>query len=974
MTFLTFTKKSTFIFLFFLLFSLISTKQAFAATFTVTKTADTNDGTCDSDCSLREAVIAANTNSGSDTIDLPAGTYLLDLTGRFENAAATGDLDILDSVEVDGAGTSTTIIDGNFTDRIFDLPTGSFSFTIRNMTIKNGTGDIQNGDGAGAGIRRETSGSNFLVDHVLFSNNITAVGSGGAIYSTDSFTVTDSSFVGNKSASGGAISGNNVHILNSTFENNEVTSDNGGGGAVDLGDNNSTIFNSTFYGNKAHQRGGAIVGSPTISHSTIAYNHLQGSVSSPSNKRGAGISMGTGSIDNSIVTDNTIIDGNGFHTQSNCVPLGDSPSATSNGYNLLGPTTNFAGCIRFGGSTDINDKYSKFDPDGLKDNGGPTKTLAIMSNSQAIDAGDPSCSSTDLDQRGVARGIDSNANGVARCDIGAFEAPEVTNALPLAKDDLNNNTYQGVEVNIPVLDNDSDANNALDPESITIVSQSDSQATITPNPDGTITYLSDSAGPANFVYQVCDVLNACDKASAIFSVIQINPLTITPPSPITTNEGDNVQITLSVNVSGGIPSYTYAWDLDENGSFESNEENPIFIPYDGPSSHSIPVKVTDSRGVFTTGSVEITVLNSSPNAQLQSLASGPITAGSSAVIQFINQSDVSSADVNAGFTYQYDCHGDGVFEVINVTQDSHECFYPVPGFFSARARILDKDGGGRLRSVGVEVIADEPSVDDFVVFGTDGIWFKSGGTVHSGDVGVNSASSGPYLDGGVEASIGQDVQFATSSSKLFADSVRLRSGSSVYDVHYNDITGPGTILGQSFNSLSLPVIPSLPTVPTFSAGSTNILVPHDTTQTLTAGSYGSLTVKTNATVTFSGGVYTFDSWAISSGAKLYFSAPTEIRIVNKIDTAQNVEVKPATGSGIDASDIKIFITGINGSSGAIGATPKAADFGGFNTIEANIFVPNGTLNMVNQTQATGAFIGKWVVVGQDVEVTRNNGF
>ena len=48
--------------------------QAQAATFTVTKTADTADGTCDADCSLREAIIAANIASpnltnNSDTED-----------------------------------------------------------------------------------------------------------------------------------------------------------------------------------------------------------------------------------------------------------------------------------------------------------------------------------------------------------------------------------------------------------------------------------------------------------------------------------------------------------------------------------------------------------------------------------------------------------------------------------------------------------------------------------------------------------------------------------------------------------------------------------------------------------------------------------------------------------------------------------------------------------------------------------------
>ena len=43
----------------------------FATTFPVTKTADTNDGICDADCSLREALFAANNNGGADEIILP---------------------------------------------------------------------------------------------------------------------------------------------------------------------------------------------------------------------------------------------------------------------------------------------------------------------------------------------------------------------------------------------------------------------------------------------------------------------------------------------------------------------------------------------------------------------------------------------------------------------------------------------------------------------------------------------------------------------------------------------------------------------------------------------------------------------------------------------------------------------------------------------------------------------------------------
>jgi CSLREA domain-containing protein len=48
--------------------------------FQVTKTADTKDGACNGDCSLREAVVAANAQVGDDVIRVPSGTYRLTRT------------------------------------------------------------------------------------------------------------------------------------------------------------------------------------------------------------------------------------------------------------------------------------------------------------------------------------------------------------------------------------------------------------------------------------------------------------------------------------------------------------------------------------------------------------------------------------------------------------------------------------------------------------------------------------------------------------------------------------------------------------------------------------------------------------------------------------------------------------------------------------------------------------------------------
>jgi CSLREA domain-containing protein len=88
-----------------------------ASTFTVNSTADVVDanpgnGLCDTgnlvgsdpECTLRAAVQEANALAGTDTINLPAGTYTLTIGGTGEDVAATGDLDITADVTITGAG------------------------------------------------------------------------------------------------------------------------------------------------------------------------------------------------------------------------------------------------------------------------------------------------------------------------------------------------------------------------------------------------------------------------------------------------------------------------------------------------------------------------------------------------------------------------------------------------------------------------------------------------------------------------------------------------------------------------------------------------------------------------------------------------------------------------------------------------------------------------------------------------------
>jgi len=97
--------------------------SALAATFTVNavderRDAAPGDGSCDADpaapgeeqCTLRAAVQEANATPGADTIVVPAGIYRLTLQGSGEDAGLTGDLDLLDTVAILGAGADVSVL------------------------------------------------------------------------------------------------------------------------------------------------------------------------------------------------------------------------------------------------------------------------------------------------------------------------------------------------------------------------------------------------------------------------------------------------------------------------------------------------------------------------------------------------------------------------------------------------------------------------------------------------------------------------------------------------------------------------------------------------------------------------------------------------------------------------------------------------------------------------------------------------
>ncbi|HEX5758430.1 MAG TPA: choice-of-anchor Q domain-containing protein [Thermoanaerobaculia bacterium] len=357
---------------------LLAALPAGAAVFTPTRFDDPAVGACNADCSLREAVVAANANPGADVIALGPGTYLLTIAGPGEDAAASGDLDVTGELVILGDGAASTVIDTRGADRLIDLHGAALELV--GVTLAGGTV-------AGNGGLVRNLGGELTVARSLLTTGSAIDSFGGAIYSDGTLTVVESTVFGNDAGSGGGIAArNSLTLVNSTLSANAATAL--GGGLYVFADVDGVVANTTITGNRAQRAGGVYVesaaflgGSPGFRNTIIARNHA------PQDTDCAG-------------------------------------SADSLGFNLLGVG---GGCFDFTAAhaDNVGTAAAPLDPrlTTLANHGGPTPTHAPLPASPAVDGGNPAApgSGGDACEATDQRGADRPGKGSARCDIGAVE-------------------------------------------------------------------------------------------------------------------------------------------------------------------------------------------------------------------------------------------------------------------------------------------------------------------------------------------------------------------------------------------------------------------------------------------------------------------------------------------------------------------------------------------------------------------------
>lgn len=434
-----------------------------------------DETTVNGQCSLREAILAANTDTavdacpagyGHDTISLPARTYTLTIAGAGEDGDLTGDLDVTADLTLNGSGAASTIINANGIDRVFHVHVGA-QVTFTNLTIRGG----QESGSGGGGLHNDL-GEVTLLNTTVYANTSA---DGGGIYNNGLLTITASSLISNTASSrGGGLrnTDNGVALLtNASVLTNSVTlASSNGGGLYSTGQ--LVVVNSTIANNQSANDGGGIeirdssvslTSTLTLSNSTVSGNvsanggggaQFRGSgssgpvvvviVNTTFSGNSTGLSGGGGFRNNTdaqtTLTNVTIANNNAANNGSGLRSSGTPTSTltlrnvllannlgnencdgafTSLGYNLSSDVTCATSLTGPGDRNNVNPLIG-----ALANNGGPTLTHATPINSPVTNAGtNAGCPATD--QRGVTRD--------AHCDIGAYEFPTKMLMLPVIR-------------------------------------------------------------------------------------------------------------------------------------------------------------------------------------------------------------------------------------------------------------------------------------------------------------------------------------------------------------------------------------------------------------------------------------------------------------------------------------------------------------------------------------------------------------
>jgi hypothetical protein len=252
--------------------ALVTASGAHAATFRVNTGADLAPNGCTKDdCSVREAIIAANKHKGKDTVVLRSNRlHGLAIPGIDEDKSKTGDLDILRKTTIEASKKNVAVILANQLDRVLDIHAPT---KIKRLEIAGGA--IAQANESGFGIRAEN-------DRLDIKRSL----------------ITGNDGLMSNASSGGVRMGGGGSIIRSTITDNEVTANTGGLTIFGTPDQEARLVRSTVSGNTAGSSTGGVF---TSSFTSVVKSKIQDN---------AGVGCGGIELNGGTVLRDSLVSGN----------------------------------------------------------------------------------------------------------------------------------------------------------------------------------------------------------------------------------------------------------------------------------------------------------------------------------------------------------------------------------------------------------------------------------------------------------------------------------------------------------------------------------------------------------------------------------------------------------------------------------------------------------------------------------------
>jgi hypothetical protein len=281
-------------------------------------------------------------------------------------------------------------------------------------------------------------------------------------------------------------------------------------------------------------------------------------------------------------------------------------------------------------------------------------------------------------------------------------------------------------------------------------------------------------------------------------------------------------------------------------------------------------------------------------------------------------------------------------------------------------------GNGSEETVSKKVMLNaNPQTTDFAVYAQNSVALRDRAAVLGGDVGVGLAGTGPFLDGANELTIiaGAHVDLARS---VLANRLSLRDSAKVGDIQVNQVTtvNNATFAHRYAFPSSMPVLPPTAAV---TAGTAALNVSAGAMVVANPGSYAAVTVGDKGILRLNGGVYQVASVQIGNDGRIEALAPVQLRVAGRFAALDRAFIGAKSGVTLKAGDVRIEVSGKNGTSGSLTDTPKAAAFGNDGKVNAVMLVPKGTLTSGQRAVVVGAFVAKDVWMDLDSSITYQSG-